>query len=373
MYPEDSAFGAKHEAYSCPWTGVSLANPEPDHHQMNKAVRWAIGSALTHPHIATATIFFLPVMKISLYTACLAHPSVHLIAHVPAQRYKNTNPDYWTGGARHKTAAKKSDMNIFVVCNDAGKNHIAGHFDSDFMRTFKTCTGQTPKTLPHSWSNNMQHAKINDTATVAFKCPQKLTDMLQNPCNPTTEDKTSTRHSCCCTNNPKINVSPSRADPSNDIDQQTIQTIINEISSSADYRPQPLAHNWTQGIYTDGCKTEVLDPYTGHTTTVTGAACYEAYEALTPDGGKLYLINPNGQRETNTINRAELSAIHQALVIRETTGGDLTIYTDSLCSIYMIQKALKKPVLIKHNKHKPQLDCIANLIRTRCEQNLRTK
>ena len=115
LYPEDSAFGAKHEAYSCPWTGVSLANPEPDHHQMNKAVRWAIGSALTHPHIATATIFFLPVMKISLYTACLAHPSVHLIAHVPAQRYKNTNPDYWTGGARHKTAAKKSDMNIFVV------------------------------------------------------------------------------------------------------------------------------------------------------------------------------------------------------------------------------------------------------------------
>ena len=57
LYPEDSAFGAKHEAYSCPWTGVSLANPEPDHHQMNKAVRWAIGSALTHPHIATATIF----------------------------------------------------------------------------------------------------------------------------------------------------------------------------------------------------------------------------------------------------------------------------------------------------------------------------
>ena len=148
----------------------------------------------------------------------------------------------------------------------------------------------------------------------------------------------------CCTNNPKINVSPSRADPSNDIDHQTIHTIINEISSSADYRPQPLAHNWTQGIYTDGCKTEVLDPYTGHTTTVTGAACYDAYEALTPDGGKLYLINPNGQRETNTINRAELSAIHQAVVIRETTGGDLTIYTDSLCSIYMIQKALKKPI-----------------------------
>ena len=85
MYQEDSAYGAKHDAYSCPWTGISLANPEHDHHQMNKSVRWAIGSALTHPHIATATIFFLPTMKNSPYTECLTHPSVHLIAHVPAQ------------------------------------------------------------------------------------------------------------------------------------------------------------------------------------------------------------------------------------------------------------------------------------------------
>ena len=148
------------------------------------------------------------------------------------------------------------------------------------------------------------HARINDISTVAFKCPQKFIAMLQNPCNPTTDNKACTRH-CCCSN-PKINPSTSRADPSNDHDNQTINTIINEISSFADYRPQPLAHNWTQGIYTDGCKTEVLDPYTGHTTTVTGAACHVAYEALTADGGKLYLINPNGQCEANTINRAEL-------------------------------------------------------------------
>ena len=87
----------------------------------------------------------------------------------------------------------------------------------------------------------------------------------------------------------------------------------------------------------------------GWVPTITGAACYDAYEALTPEGGKLYLINTNGQCETNTINRAELSAILQALIIRETTRGDLTIYTDSLCSIYMIQKALEKPVFIRHN------------------------
>ena len=54
----------------------------------------------------------------------ITHPSVHLIALVPTQRFSNTNPDYWTGGARHKTSAKKQDINIFVVCNDAvGRPH----------------------------------------------------------------------------------------------------------------------------------------------------------------------------------------------------------------------------------------------------------
>ena len=117
--------------------------------------------------------------------------------------------------------------------------------------------------------------------------------------------------------NPITNLSPSKAEPPNDHDHQTysnsealtikINEINNEISSSTDYSPQPLAHNWTQGIYTDGCKTEEIYPYTGRKTTITGAACYDAYEALTPEGGKLYLINPNGQCETNTINRAEIN------------------------------------------------------------------
>ena len=192
------------------------------------------------------------------------------------------------------------------------------------------CTGQTPQTLPHNWSDKIQHAGMNDKSKVTFKCPQKLMAMMQNPSNPSTESIIHTCHCCsktdCTTTqvhtNPITNLSPSKAEPPNDHDHQThsnsdaltikINEIINEISSSTDYSPQPLAHNWTQGIYTDGCKTEEIDPNTGRKTTITGAACYDAYEAQTPEGGKLCLINPNGQCETNTINRAELSAILQA-------------------------------------------------------------
>ena len=70
------------------------------------------------------------------------------------------------------TSAKKQDMNIFVVCNDAGRNHIVAHYDSDFHTAFKACTGQTPKSLPRKWSNKIQQAGMNDKSNVTpFKCP----------------------------------------------------------------------------------------------------------------------------------------------------------------------------------------------------------
>ena len=170
---------------------------------------------------------------------------------------------------------------LLLLCNDAGRNHIAAHYNSDFRTAFKMCTGQTPKNLPHNWSDKIQHAGMNDKSKVTFKCPQKLMTRLQNPSNPSTESITHTCHCCAktdCTTtqvhtNPRTNSTPSKADPPNDHDDQThsysdaptiLNEIIDEISSSTDYSPQPLAHNWTQGIYTDGCKTEEIDPYHHH-------------------------------------------------------------------------------------------------------------
>jgi len=94
-------------------------------------------------------------------------------------------------------------------------------------------------------------------------------------------------------------------------------TLINDITNSGSYTPKTLAHNWTHAVYTDGCKSEVTDPISGHQNIIIGAACYDAHGAKTKDGGQLYFINPNGCRETNTITRAELSAIHQALIIKK--------------------------------------------------------
>ena len=40
-FPEDRAFGATHDAYSCKWLGTSHAHPEHTSEDMQKAIRWA--------------------------------------------------------------------------------------------------------------------------------------------------------------------------------------------------------------------------------------------------------------------------------------------------------------------------------------------
>jgi len=55
----DAAFGAKYDAYSTIWTGSSQANPEYEHEDMDKAVRWAVHCAL-QASLPTLTTFVLP-------------------------------------------------------------------------------------------------------------------------------------------------------------------------------------------------------------------------------------------------------------------------------------------------------------------------
>jgi hypothetical protein len=54
-FERDQLFGAFHDAYSCQWTGLSVANPEYDAREMYKAVSWAVHSAhlAENPHLGS--------------------------------------------------------------------------------------------------------------------------------------------------------------------------------------------------------------------------------------------------------------------------------------------------------------------------------
>ena len=91
-----------------------------------------------------------------------------------------------------------------------------------------------------------------------------------------------------------------------------------------------------------------------------------------PQGtSETHLINPSGAGTTNTINRAELSGVKHAIMLADLEG-HLFIYTDSLCSIYMIKRMINEPWTLTESKHCELLQDIVGLLRVRVEKNLET-
>ncbi len=112
------------------------------------------------------------------------------------------------------------------------------------------------------------------------------------------------------------------------------------------------------GVYTDGSC--IKNAAGGQSV---GAGIYATKNHFT------LMVNPAGKAYTNTINRAELSAIHQALMHPSVASAEETIhlYTDSLCSIYMIRRILDAPWTLKESKHYKLLHNILNALRARAE------
>ena len=61
-YPDDSAFGALHDAFSYRWTGSCIANPEYEPEDMRKAVLHALGSS-EHTTTPFLVVMVLPVWE----------------------------------------------------------------------------------------------------------------------------------------------------------------------------------------------------------------------------------------------------------------------------------------------------------------------
>ena len=118
LYEADRVFGANCNAFSCLWTGASQCNPEYEHHDMEKAVRWALISA-RDSNQPTLTAFVLPWWEDSAYFKWMQHPLVHQITRVKAKHFKFKKTDYATTGSLY-AGNPKWDVNIFIVANQAG-------------------------------------------------------------------------------------------------------------------------------------------------------------------------------------------------------------------------------------------------------------
>ena len=108
---EDKVFGANLDGFSTVWEGASHCQPELEHYEMKKAVRWAICSA-SDTDSPCLTSFALPsyTNSQSAYHKYLSHPLVHLVTKIPKANFRYEN----------SRQVPKRDMIIFYVANKQG-------------------------------------------------------------------------------------------------------------------------------------------------------------------------------------------------------------------------------------------------------------
>jgi len=92
---------------------------------------------------------------------------------------------------------------------------------------------------------------------------------------------------------------------------------------------------------------------------------------INPSTSTEILIDATGIDENNTVLRAELAAIHQALLAFE-NDPDLCIATDSLTALQILLAIITDPASRPHSPHKHLLDAILSLIRTRDDKGQST-
>jgi len=318
-FPQDTLFGARHDAYSVPWTGSSVAHPPFHSDSILKSLRWAVASC-NRADVPSFTVMIIPAWPRSSFSSWLQHPTVKATCRIPKNNFP-FSPECSSPTAHVPEVAALCNtqwpIQLIIVANDAG---MAQYGTRQHLNTFTASAGpafllrplsRPPSPLSSPW--------------LLWGPPNGFRKLLTCP-------------------------SPAPIPPLHTSDN-------NDISLPLIYPPSSTVR-WpsTTAYYTDGaCK---QNPDWG---AVLGASFY------LPSSDITYLIKPGGTRETKTIMRAELAAIYAALLHilqRRPSVKAASIFTDSLASIYLIQRVLRAPSTLLENKHFPLLRRIRLLLLT---------
>ena len=91
----DSVFGAQHDCYGVAWNDCSQASPPSDDAEMDKAMRWAIASALTIDGPVMTVLHLASKPKLGLHQM-VWHPLVHVLMKcLPRGGAPRIPADFW--------------------------------------------------------------------------------------------------------------------------------------------------------------------------------------------------------------------------------------------------------------------------------------
>ena len=339
-FKRDQIFGALHDAYSCKWTGLSVANPEYDSKELYKAVSWAVHSSQTTTH-PTLTAFVLPAWKGGSNTAYLKwtqkRPDLcRLLTTVPRRSFKFVPPETNTLGLKADDVGHpKWDVNILLVGNKAGYCNSLGKEETTKLKLaiIEAINQHTQNDPPLSWSQLTHYPPPDtDSGEISYST-QQLDPILYRP-------------SARVKDLPEDQESQWAVSSQSDLESETEQS-----GAPVSTQNFPLKHNWTDFAYTDGSQKKLAIAGTGG-------------EEITVIGSGVYVPAQNDKQEQkiriramspghNTAYRAELIGILGAL-----QQGYHQILTDSVNSIHAIRATLYHPAKIRFHRHRHLLEQI---------------
>jgi ribonuclease HI len=338
-YPRDQLFGALHDAYSCKWTGYSVANPEYEAKEMYKAVSWAVHSG-RETNEPTLTVFVLPAWTEGSNTAYMkwvrkTPDSCKLLATIPRTSFTFVPPQAATMGMDADDAGHPHwDINILLVGNEAGFQASLPTDEAVHGLTqalIDAVNDHARPSIPLTWSRlvyqctrdgNNEASHEEELDAILFRPPDKI------------------RQAPSDTFTPQLLL-------------QTKDELLAHLAQAVQWCSQPLKYDWTQLVYTDGSSKRVPrnSPGTG-----LGSGLYVPATNVREEQ-HIGIEAAGTMKQHNTPYRAELIGILAALQL-----GHTRIMTDSANSIHAIKAALHSPTKIRFHRHKTLLEDIKSAI-----------
>jgi len=356
----DTLFGSRGDAHACKWTGSSVAVPPPDTESVTYAVKHAIESAKAQSAGPTYTILAIPALadttspgyirllrdNAALCRALIKIPATHM-------KYMASAPFMLDSPTQHKSAG---DTLLVEVGNAQGMKMHSIARDAAQESTFCSNLAQALNAAlpPHKQVTTQQlrtfcHAATHLTPSLATTASLSLApEHARNPMTPANSNSGQLR--------------PTKA-------------VVRLPLPPAVYKPPPLLYNWRDLTYTDGSfirkagkkskQPMPTDRDNNQSDSLTAGA--------PRIGASVYIPNPDGdchtvailpaeeegERFDDTINRAELIAVWQAINM-----GCTHILTDSLSVICQLHNIIYRPqeIYLSFHRHAALLQAVRDSI-----------
>lgn len=379
-HSQDQVFGVRCDTFKVQWTGSSIACPSYQAEHAAKAVTWAIQSAM-QTNVPTLTLMVLPTYNRD--TSSTAHmrwikkypEHCKILATLPRSLVKLQIPP----NTRQPPACTlKWNMQLVAVGNQAGFQKYLPYWStstegSTWRHAFRDAIqAALEQEMDPTSTQNQARVQLHDESADWWLSPPGVPGNSQAsrpdahilPCQGAFRRRpTDTKHRPrsegiiqllrYCTS--AAGALPRALKAAKATLQRSLPT------------PPPLRHDWREFIYTDG---SVL-ANSKNTLPGIGAGIYIPANARLHRPEQTIPIScsqesDNQQPEcVNTINRAELAAIDVALQhALQSTEPEVHIATDSLASIYQVQRAINRPQDMKKHRHLNVITQITSAIRT---------